>query len=186
MATVNATFQQPAVNAAVRVSFIGDPVLMQDEFVVFPNFGTYKVSALVSTASSFLRDYDLTLQSKSTSAPVPAGTLAILQNEGVTHDTMPYSAVRMLNFRERDYRTLLLDGNIIFGAQGHAPAKSIVVRIRNLSGTLSRTVSFPASWIFLGDPGRPTSIAPSRTAVLSVTSFGTSDGDVIAAWSAQA
>lgn len=183
MATVNATFQQPAVNAIVRVSFIGDPVLMQDEFVVFPNYGTYKVSALVSTASSFLRDYDLTLQSKSTSAPVPAGTLAILQNEGVSHNDLSYSAVLLLNFRERDYRTLLLDGNIVFGAQGHAPSKAVSVRVRNLSGTLSRSMSFPNSWIFLGT--KPTSIAPSRTGVLSITSFGTSDGDVIAVWAAQ-
>lgn len=185
MATVNTTFSQPAsIGTVVRVSFIGDPVLMQDELVIFPNYGTYRVSALVSTAASLLRDYDLRLVGKSTASPVPAGTLAVLQNDGVTHDSLLYSPVIVLNFWERDYRTLLLDGNITFGAQRHAPGKSIAVRIRNLSGTLSRSMVFPNSWIFLGT--KPTSVAPSRTGVLSITSFGTSDGDVIAVWAAQA
>lgn len=188
MATVNETFQQPPSVGSpnVRVSLIGDPILMQDELVIFLNYGTYRVAVLVDTNGSLIRNYDLRLISKSTSAPIPVGTPAIVENELVSASSLSYSPVIILNFWEREYRTLLLNGNVIFGAQHHAPAKSIVVRIRNLSGTVSQNVSFPASWIFLGNPGRPSSIAPSRTAILSVTSFGTSDGDVIAAWSVQA
>lgn len=185
MAIVSTAFSQPSLGSSVRVSFIGDPVLMQDEAVIFLGYGTYRVAALVSTAAPLRRDYDLTLIASATTSPIPVGTLATLQNEGVTHDNMPYSAVRILNFRERDYRTLLLDGNMIFGAQGHAPAKAVVVRIRNTSGVTSRNLSFPASWIFMGPAGAPSTIAPSRTGILSVTCFGTSDADVIAAWAVQ-
>lgn len=188
MAIVFNSFTQPQnIGQLVGVDLIGDPILNPSEVVRFIRFSEYVVEGRAEEGA--VTHYDLRLVGKYlTTSPVviPAGTVAQIEKEGVSYSQLGYSAVRYLSFKEDDYRSILLSGDIIFAAQHHASAKSITVRVRNLSGTLSRTVAFPSSWIFLGNPGRPSSIAPSRTAILSITAFGASDADVIAAWAVQA
>lgn len=189
MAVVFENFTQPSLGGTINIKLTGDPSLYLDQTIRFMRYGTYRVQQVITDPNAQnpeFRQYAVNLQGlyASGNVTIPAGTVAVVEGEGVSHSNLSYSPVIYLNFKEDDYRSLLLQGNIIFAAQRHAPAKSITVRMRNLSGTLSRSLSFPNSWIFLGT--KPTSIAPSRTGILSITSFGTSDGDVIAAWAAQA
>jgi hypothetical protein len=74
-----------------------------------------------------------------------------------------------------------LTGNITFTGTGYAAGRSITIRVVN-GGTL-RTVAFPADWVFVG--AKPTDIAANKSAVLTVTAFGTTEASCIAAWAAQ-
>lgn len=47
----------------------------------------------------------------------------------------------------------------------------------------SRNLTFPSSWIWVGS--KPTSIAASKTGVLTVTSLGTAEANAVASWVAQ-
>lgn len=51
------------------------------------------------------------------------------------------------------------------------------------SDSTSRSLTFPSAWIWLGS--KPTSIAASRTGVLTVTSLGTAEANAVASWVAQ-
>jgi hypothetical protein len=79
------------------------------------------------------------------------------------------------------YRTLTLTGNVAFTTSNRAVGRAVVIRL--LSGASARTLSFPAGWVFLG--AVPTTLAANKTAVLSVTFFGTADTDAVAAYGVQ-
>lgn len=187
MAIVWNTFTQPSnVGELVSVQLIGEPVLNRTEIVRFIKFGEYQVDD-VQESSPVVNQYRLRLTGKyatQSTVTIPAGTVALVDNESSSISNLPYNPVIYLNFKEAQYRNLLLSGNVVFAAQYHFPGQSISVRIRNLSGVSSRNLSFPTSWIFLG-AGRPTTIGPSKTGILSITSFATSDADVVAVWSVQ-
>lgn len=185
----NVTTQPSNVGEIVRTIVSADPVLNLDDFITFIGYGDYRVRAVFSenTVAAQNRLYDLELLSRHVGSPatIPAGTVVTAFQDGVTQTPLSYNSTIFLNFKEDDYRDLLLSGDIVFAAQKHFKAKSVTVRIRNTSGTVSRNLSFPGSWIFIGSSGRPSTIGPSKTAILSVTCWGTSDADVIAVWGVQ-
>jgi hypothetical protein len=47
----------------------------------------------------------------------------------------------------------------------------------------NRTLNFPSNWVFIGS--KPASIAAGKTGILTVTSFGTTEADCVAAWAVQ-
>jgi hypothetical protein len=57
------------------------------------------------------------------------------------------------------------------------------VTLRLVADGTNRNLTFPAGWVFLGTA--PASLAAGKTAVLSVTFFGTADADAVAAWAVQ-
>ena len=71
-----------------------------------------------------------------------------------------------------------LTGDVTFTTSNLAAGRSVLVRVTN--GATLRNVAFPASWVFVG--WKPASIPASKTALLSVTSYGTTDADCVAAW----
>ena len=79
------------------------------------------------------------------------------------------------------YRTLTLTGNVAFTTSNRAVGRAVVIRL--LSGASARTLGFPAGWVFLG--AVPTTLAANKTAVLSVTCFGTADTDAVVAYAVQ-
>lgn len=183
--TFNA-FNQPPVGESIIVPIIGKPIYQRKTIIRFIKFGTYRVGE-VENQDTLTPLYELTAIERYPGSPttVPAGTVAYIPEEDLTTGTLPYTTTRFLDFEGPDYQSVSLSGDIVFATQGFAPGRAIVVRIRNLSGTVSRNVSFPASWIFLGSAGRPSIIGPSKTAILSITSFEFSDADVIAVWGVQ-
>lgn len=73
-------------------------------------------------------------------------------------------------------------GSISFTASNYSAGSIKTVRV--VAGASSRSLSFPSSWSFLGV--KPTSILANKVGILTITSFGTSEADCVAAWSVQA
>ena len=74
-----------------------------------------------------------------------------------------------------------LTGAITYTGSSYAAGSSVTVRVTN--GSTERSVSFPTNWVFVGT--EPTTIAANKTAILTVTSFGTTEADCVAAWAVQ-
>lgn len=76
------------------------------------------------------------------------------------------------------YDTLSITGDLIFTASGYAARRMMVLRI-SADGT-DRALVFPSGWEFAGT--KPDTIEAGTKAVLSLTCFGGSASDVVAAW----
>jgi len=72
-------------------------------------------------------------------------------------------------------------GTLTLGGTNYAPGVTKTV-IWN-GGTSTRTVSFPAGWVFVSV--KPTSLAANKRGVFTITCHGTSEADCTAAWAAQ-
>jgi hypothetical protein len=79
------------------------------------------------------------------------------------------------------YRTITLAGNLTLTSSNRDAGRSVTLRL--LPGAAARTLAFPVGWVFLGTT--PTTLAASKTAVLSVTFFGTADTDAVCAYAVQ-
>lgn len=79
------------------------------------------------------------------------------------------------------YRTISLTGALTFTTSSRASGRQVTIRL--VCDSTTRTLTFPVGWVFLGN--RPAEIAASKVGVLSVTFFGTSDADCLAAYAAQ-
>ena len=99
-----------------------------------------------------------------------------------TATTLAYGASVVLDFSGADFQTVTLAGDITFTTSNLAAGRSTTVRI--IGDGSSRTLAFPAGWIFVG-AAAPTALAANKVAVLTMTSFGTADANVVAAYSAQ-
>ena len=98
-------------------------------------------------------------------------------------ETLTYSASVVLDFSTDAYKTLSLTGDVTFASTNLSSVKPLAIRI--VADGTDRALSFPASWVFLTNSA-PASIAAGKTAILSVTSFGSTDADVVAAYAVEA
>lgn len=89
-----------------------------------------------------------------------------------------------IDFSGAGFRTQgTLTGNIVYTASNYAAGRSITIRVTTTTGS-SRTFTFPTGWRWLNS-SKPTGIAASSLGVLTLTSFGTTEADVVAAWSVE-
>lgn len=79
------------------------------------------------------------------------------------------------------YASFTLTGNITFATANLALGRQMTIRI--ICDATQRTLTFPAGWTFIGT--KPSTIAASKTAVLSLTFFGSTDADCVAAYGVQ-
>jgi hypothetical protein len=87
-----------------------------------------------------------------------------------------------VNFTGSAYRTqAALTGNIIYTASNYAQGRTVTIRV--LNGSTQRSLTFPAGWRFIGV--KPTVIAANKLGVLTITSFGTTEAECVAAWSVE-
>jgi hypothetical protein len=80
------------------------------------------------------------------------------------------------------YSTISLTGALTFTTSNRASGRQVTIRL--ICDSTARALTFPAGWTFLGT--KPSTIAASKTAVLSLTFFGTADSDCVAAYGVQA
>jgi len=80
------------------------------------------------------------------------------------------------------YRTISLTGALTFTTSNRASGRQVTIRL--ICDSTARALTFPAGWVFVGT--KPSTIAASKTAVLSLTYFGTADSDCVAAYGVQA
>ena len=78
-------------------------------------------------------------------------------------------------------RTINLTGNLSLTSINRAAGRQVVLRL--ICDGTQRTLTFPSGWVFIGT--KPANIAASKTAVLSVTWFGTATTDAVAAYAVQ-
>jgi len=84
-----------------------------------------------------------------------------------------------LDFTGAGHLTHALTGNTTYtvNTATYGPGRTLTIRI---TATNTRLLTFPSSWVFLGT--RPTAILANKNGVLSVTCFGTTEADCVAAW----
>ncbi|NDD54557.1 hypothetical protein EBZ39_11900 [bacterium] len=118
-----------------------------------------------------------------TSSTATISEIATSKNFAINVGTLSTtSGTQGLDFTSQGYLTHSITGNITYTATNYAAGKSLSVRITS-DGT-ARNLTFPTNWVFVGL--KPTSIAASKNAVLSVTSFGTTEANTVAAYAVQA
>jgi len=148
-----------------------------------------------------------TIPAPADAAPQPPGTAAVgsstdYAREDHVHDlppvvststaglraatsfsTIAYAAQVALDFAALDsqYRTISLAGDLELTTSNLANGRTLVLRLA--ADATERTFTFPADWVFIGT--KPSTIAASKTAVLSLTAFGTANTDVVAAYQVQ-
>lgn len=101
---------------------------------------------------------------------------------GDSFSALTYSASVTLDFNAANVQSVSLTGNITFSTSNRSVTKGKVMRI--ICDATSRTLTFPSGWVWLG-AAAPTTVAASKTAVLSLYSFGTADTDIIASYAVQ-
>ena len=113
---------------------------------------------------------------------VTGKTSAVKTTGTVTSNT--YSSTVTLNFSESvsEYQTLNLTGNVTLATSNLVAGRPLQVRI--VSDGSIRNLTFPAGWTFVGSAA-PTTIAASKTALLTIISYGTTDANVVARWLVQ-
>jgi hypothetical protein len=101
-----------------------------------------------------------------------------------TASTITYAATVDLDLAALagGYRTISLTGALTFTTSNRASGRQVTIRL--ICDSTARALTFPAGWAFLGT--KPSTIAASKTAVLSLTYFGTADSDCVAAYGVQA
>ena len=117
-----------------------------------------------------------------TSSTATVSEIITAKNAAINVTTLATaSGTQILDFSGQGYLTHAISGNITYTASNYGNGRSLTVRITS-DGT-ARNLIFPTNWIFVG--AKPTSIAASKTAVLSVTSFGATEADSVAAYAVQ-
>ena len=99
--------------------------------------------------------------------------------QNLVHDISTTTAT--LNFANDQLQTISRSSCTTFGTASLAIGRSKTVKLLNTSGS-TLTLTFPA-WIFIG--AKPADIAGNKTAILTITSFGTTDADCVAAYAVE-
>jgi hypothetical protein len=87
-----------------------------------------------------------------------------------------------IDFSQEVYKEVALTANLSVTTTNLQPGTSTAMKI-TADGSL-RTISCPAAWTFVGGTA-PADIAANKKGILSLTSFGTTDADVIAAYAVE-
>jgi hypothetical protein len=83
-----------------------------------------------------------------------------------------------INFSQDRIITRSASGNVSFTGSNYTAGKSATVRI--VAGGANRNLTFPSTWKFVSF--KPQNLQAGSTGILTVTSFGTSESEVVAAW----
>lgn len=86
-----------------------------------------------------------------------------------------------INFSQDRVITRSASGAVAFTGSNYSGGSSATVRI--VSGAADRGLSFPAGWVFVSF--KPTDILANKTGILTVTAFGSSESDVVAAYAVE-
>ena len=142
--------------------------------VVLPNVPVIVTTQLDLKAP--LADPTFTGTVTTSTLDVAGNNLDNVQN--LIHDTS--ATATTLDFAQDQLQTISISVNTTFATTGVAIGKSKTIKILN-NATL-HTLTFPA-WKFVG--AKPTDIAGSKTAILTLTCFGSADADIVAGYAVE-
>jgi hypothetical protein len=86
-----------------------------------------------------------------------------------------------LDFSSNDLQTISITSDTTFTGSNYSSGSSKTVKITT-DGT-DRNLTFPVNWKFVGT--KPTSQVASKTGILTMTCFGTSESDVVCAYAVE-
>ncbi len=86
-----------------------------------------------------------------------------------------------LDFAGDSIVTRSAGGNVTFTGTNYTAGKSATVRV--VAGGSDRDFTFPSDWVFVSF--KPDDIAANKTGVLTVTSFGTTEANCVAAYAVE-
>jgi len=110
-----------------------------------------------------------------------ANAVGVTNNVTFGHTTAGASPLTV-DFLGKTYESLTLSGNFTFTASSNrAAGRTKTFRI--ICDGSDRTLAFNASWVYIGSSA-PASIAANKTAILSLTCFGTAETDVLYSYAA--
>jgi len=117
-----------------------------------------------------------------TSATATVSSILTSKNVAINVNTLSTaSGTQNIDFTSEGYLTHSITGNITYTVTNYAAGKSLTIRIT--SDATQRNLTFPTGWTFVGS--KPTAIAASKKAILSVTSFGATEAETVAAYAVQ-
>ena len=89
-----------------------------------------------------------------------------------------------LDFADEETQTISISAPTTFTCTGYEASvvKSKVIRI--ITDATLRTLTFPATWIFVGT--KPVDQAASKTGILTISSYGATEADTVAAYAVEA
>lgn len=156
-------------------------------FIDTTNFSTIKPDLeaieVLSGTSGLLKKTAANTWTLDTTSYLPTTGGTVTGQIQHTPTTLATTGTVNIDFSGSNLRTqAALTGNITYTASNYAAGRSITIRVIN--GTTQRTLTFPSGWIFVGT--KPTYIAASKRGILTITSFGTTEADCVAAWAVQA
>jgi hypothetical protein len=125
--------------------------------------------------------------------PVNIGTAGgsnVVVNGSISANNISFSSAALgttgtqnLDFALDAYKTMAnVTGTTTFTASNYTAGRTVSVLVRNLSSS-TRTLNFPATWVFVGQ--KPANVAATTTGVLTITSFGTTEAECVAAWAVE-
>lgn len=97
-----------------------------------------------------------------------------------SHATETYAAIVDVDFSQEEFLTIPVSGDLELTGSNYAAAAQIHIRLTE-SGSASRSLTFPAGWVFVGSAA-PSTLAADATAQLTLTAYGATETDVIARW----
>lgn len=86
-----------------------------------------------------------------------------------------------IDFSENQLQTISIASNTTFTTTNRAVGLSKTIRI--ITDGTTRTLTFPSDWKFIGT--KPTEQAASKTGILTLTNFGTTDAYIVAAYAVE-
>lgn len=104
------------------------------------------------------------------------------KNVAIKPADISFTGTDVIDFAAEGIRTLPITDDETFSTANLAPGKSVTIRI--ICDGDPHGLAFPAGWTFVG-AAAPTTIAANKVAILTATSFGTTDADVVAAYAVQ-
>jgi hypothetical protein len=182
----NITNTEISSSAAITLSKLA--TLTASKALVSDGSGVISTSSVTSTELGYVSGVTSAIQTQLDAKVNLTGAQTVSDKDitvtkRVTNDitTITYSATTNLDLDANEVQTLSLTGNVTFTTSNRAAGKHKTVKI-SCDGT-QRTLTFP-SWKFVGNTA-PANIAANKTAILTITCFGTADTDIVAAYSVE-
>lgn len=103
-------------------------------------------------------------------------------NIAYTPSAITYAASVDIDFDGAAIQTLTLTGDVTITTSNKASGKTVLVKLLASGG--ARNFTALPSWVWVGGTA-PASLASGKTALLSLTCFGSGDADVVAAYAVE-
>lgn len=102
--------------------------------------------------------------------------------QNVIHDVSAMSGTQ-IDFLNDQVQTMSFSASLTLSATNNsATGRSKTLKMTNTSGS-TQTLNFPSGWTFVGT--KPTDQAGGKTAILTVTCFGSGDANIVAGYAVE-